>query len=254
MTMTPLRIALTAFLVAGAGAGAALATSDTSGEKSVLVRSRGPLTAEVVAALSEQGIKVQHVWPEINALAMTVPPSKLDALAASHWVSLLEFDQGGSVEGAPVAADAGAAAPPAILVPLFNGPGSISFPGQLPQSITAGAAGWTNQFATPEWFFEPVPANDPSQVYVADFSGRESPSDPPASRVDVLAPGASVFGEWLYGPGFSEGHTAARDAIDYFIFGTSFACPHVAGIAAQMLQNNPGLARGAAAVAATPAP
>lgn len=121
------------------------------------------------------------------------------------------------------------------------GPGTIAFPGRLPESITAGAVGWVGQFSTPQWFFSPVPLNDPTQVYLAPFSGWEFPFDPPASRVDVVAPGSFVFGEWLFGPGFSEGREVAHDAIDNYIFGTSFACPHVVGVVAQMLQKNPHL-------------
>jgi subtilisin family serine protease len=124
--------------------------------------------------------------------------------------------------------------------------GSISFPGRLPQSITAGAVGWTRNgctspLCTAPWFFADVPENDPTQVYVAGFSGREALPVPSPSRIDVLAPGSYVFGEWLSGPGFSEGREVAFDAVDNFIFGTSFAAPHVAGIVAQMLQKNPTL-------------
>jgi subtilisin family serine protease len=165
-------------------------------------------------------------------------------------------------------------------------PGSIAFPGRLPESITAGAVGWTGEFDTPEWFFDAVPPNDPTQVYVAPFSGREPGTVPPGSLIDVLAPGSFVFGEWLIGPGFSDGREVAFDSISNFIFGTSFACPHVTGIVVQMLEKNPGLtqaqveailkdtalaippvpfawgpdatghglARGSAAVAATPGP
>jgi subtilisin family serine protease len=124
--------------------------------------------------------------------------------------------------------------------------GSISFPGRLPESITAGAAGWTQEFCNPPvctapWFFADVPENDPAQVYVATFSGREAAFPPSPTAIDVLAPGSFVFGEWLFGPGFSEGHEVAFDAVDNFIFGTSFAAPHVTAIVAQMLQKNPGL-------------
>jgi len=119
--------------------------------------------------------------------------------------------------------------------------GSISFPGRLPEAITVGAVGWVREFSTPDWFFSPVPPDDPTQVYVPFFSGREFAGDPPASRIDVVAPGSNVFGEWLFGPGFSEGREVAVDAVGNYIFGTSFACPHVVGIIAQMLQKNPRL-------------
>jgi subtilisin family serine protease len=123
--------------------------------------------------------------------------------------------------------------------------GTVSFPGRRPQSITAGAVGWLREFCEPfcpgPWFFGNVPENDPTQIYVAGFSGRESDPPPGPSAIDVLAPGSFVFGEWLFGPGFSEGREIGFDAVDNFIFGTSFAAPHVAGIVAQMLEKNPGL-------------
>ena len=124
----------------------------------------------------------------------------------------------------------------------FNPTDIISFPGRLPEVITAGACGWTREWFPPDpWFFGDVPENDPSQVYVAPFSGREPASVPAGSLIDVLAPGSYVFGEWLFGPGFSEGREVAFDAVDNFIFGTSFAAPHVVGIVARMLEKNPGL-------------
>jgi subtilisin family serine protease len=144
--------------------------------------------------------------------------------------------------------------------------GTISFPGRLPQSITAGAVGWKNQWCTPPtctapWFFADVPENDPTQVYVASFSGREALPLPSPTRIDVLAPGSFVFGEWLFAPGFSEGRSMGFDGIDNFIFGTSFAAPHVVGIVAQMLQKNPTLTQAQAesilrssALAIPPAP
>jgi subtilisin family serine protease len=399
-------------------------SSDSNGALQVLVKSRGPMTSDAIAAISGHGARVAYVWPEINALAMSVPPSKMGELAADPFVAVVEADQQGSVEGGDGQA-AAATTPPSTVVPLFTSttplltwnlsmartagsgfdgsgvtvavvdsglpqnweeflpagsvdlehaagfgaegwgdfhnpvkairgvgghielfphglavsslivgfpsdfgpvggaapgatilpvrvinqfnfgwfswftagilhvahlkatgalpgpvvinfsiqatgdstvlmdaidyaiaqgivfvtiagnfgpdPGSIAFPGRLPEAITAGAVGWVSQFATPEWFFESVPPDDPLQIYLAAFSGREFPGDPPASRVDVLAPGSFVFGEWLSGPGFSEGREVAFDAVDNYIFGTSFACPHVVGIAAQMLQKNPSL-------------
>lgn len=129
----------------------------------------------------------------------------------------------------------------------FNPTSFVAYPGRLPQSITAGAVGWQREGLSPQpWFFGDVAEDDASQVYVASFSCREAPSVAPASQIDVVAPGSYVFGEWLFGPGFSEGREVAFDALDNFIFGTSFAAPHVAGIVAQMLEKNPGLAQGQA--------
>ena len=417
---------LLAAAVMSAPANLALADpgSDSNGTLQVLVRSRGPMTADAISSISGHAAHVAYVWPEISALAMSVPPSKMGELAADPFVDVVEADQQGSVEGgdgqaaaatstpstlvplftsttpletwnlsmartagsgfdgsgvtvavvdsglpenweeflpagsvdlehaagfgaegwgdfhSPVRAirgvgghiglfphglavsslivgfpsdlgPVGGAAPGAMILPVrvinqFNfgwfswftagilhvahlkasgalsgpvvinfsiqatgdsailkdaidyaiaqgivfvtiagnfgpAPGSIAFPGRLPEAITAGAVGWVSQFSTPDWFFDAVPPDDPLQIYLAAFSGREFPGDPPASRVDVVAPGSFVFGEWLFGPGFSEGREVAFDAVDNFILGTSFACPHVVGIAAQMLQKNPSL-------------
>lgn len=124
-------------------------------------------------------------------------------------------------------------------------PGSISFPGRRPQSITAGAVGWLREFCEPfctgPWYFGNVAENDPTQIYVAPFSGREAFPLPAPTAIDVLAPGVFVFGEWLMGPGFSDGRRDNPEDIQNYIFGTSFAAPHVVGIVAQVLQKNPGL-------------
>ena len=420
------RVAVLVLLVfAGMTPGTTLAGSDPdAGQVPVLVKSRVPLSAEVISALGGHGAHVKYVWPEIQALAMTVPLSEREALAADPDVAFVETDQqgwaeGGSQTGSAAALPAlqpvplsgpgsalqtwnlsmartagtgfdgtgvtvavvdsglpqnwpeflppgvvdvehargfgaegwgdfhnpgqgirgvgghvgqfphglavssvivgfpsflgpiGGAAPGVKILPVrvlnqFNagwfswfaagilyvadlkasgalpgpvvinfsiqarsdsailkeaidhaiaqgvlfvtiagnfGPssGSIAFPGRLPESITAGATGWYGIGTTPDWFLGTVPPDDPGQAYVSGFSGREIPGAPPASQIDVLAPGEWVFGEWLFGPGFSEGRRASSYDVDPFIFGTSFACPHVVGIVAQMLQKNPAL-------------
>ena len=132
----------------------------------------------------------------------------------------------------------------------FNPSSFVSWPGSLPQSITAGAVGWRSEGLPPNpWFFGDVPEGDASQAYVASFSGREAPFVTPASQIDVVAPGSYVFGEWVSGPGFSDGREVAFDPTSNFIFGTSFAAPHVAGIVAQMLEKNPNLTQATAEAA-----
>ena len=69
---------------------------------------------------------------------------------------------------------------------------------------------------------DPTKAND---FYITDFSSREKPGQ----DLDVAAPGSWVVGPWQ----LQSGKTSF-----FFIGGTSQASPHVAGIAALMLQKN----------------
>jgi subtilisin family serine protease len=112
----------------------------------------------------------------------------------------------------------------------------MRFPARYAPVISAGATGWVGEFPPNDptriqWILNDVAEADPSQHGVAPFSSWELPGQ----DLDVLGPGFSVP---LAGP-ISGGGTGI---VDYgFGGGTSFASPHVAGIAALMLQKNPGL-------------
>src|SRR6266536_58906 len=116
--------------------------------------------------------------------------------------------------------------------------GGMVFPGRYAPVISAGATGWVGEFPPDdptliEWILNDVAEGDLSQHGIPPFSSWELPEQ----DLDVLAPGFNVP---TAGPVPGEGGGIGR--VDYFFAGgTSFASPHLAGIAALMLQKNPGL-------------
>ena len=112
----------------------------------------------------------------------------------------------------------------------------MRFPGRYAPVISAGATGSVGEFPPNDpthiqWILNDVLESDPSAHFVAPFSAWELPGQ----DLDVLAPGFVVpIAGPLGGGGVGQ--------VDYnFSVGTSFASPHVAGVAALMLQKNPGL-------------
>jgi subtilisin family serine protease len=111
----------------------------------------------------------------------------------------------------------------------------MAFPARYAPVISAGATGWVEEFPPNdptliEWILNDLAEGDPLQHGIVPFSAWELPGQ----DLDVLAPGFSVPVPGVFGGGIGR--------VDYFFAGgTSFASPHIAGIAALILQKNPGL-------------
>jgi subtilisin family serine protease len=155
------------------------------------------------------------------------------------------------------------------------GPGTMGFPGGYAPVISAAAAGWNQEFVDPGFNFtyrmywlqngtdfsppllpgggevpEPTPTfggcfND--SIYIIDFSSREGPG----MELDVTAPGVYIRGPFAGFPGYNHLPWWARGIGDlvsvgnpgnfYYVSGTSMASPHVAAVAALMLEREPSL-------------
>lgn len=148
------------------------------------------------------------------------------------------------------------------------GESGMDYPGAYPPVISAGSAGWIKEWLKPTdglpryrmwWLKYPYPPLLPSSgevadptsandVYVSDFSSRALPGQ----ELDVLAPGSWVRGPFPGDPGYSHLPWWSKGIADllghnpgnfYYVGGTSMATPHVASLAALMLDKNPALSQ-----------
>jgi len=121
-----------------------------------------------------------------------------------------------------------------------EGAEGMGYPGAYAPVISVGSAGWTGEWASGGWWqglavAEPTTAD---VVYVSDFSSREMPGQ----DLDVLAPGSWIVGPYLaFGAAHPPIWSNGKPGEYYFLGGTSMAAPHVAGLAALMLQKDDSL-------------
>jgi subtilisin family serine protease len=112
-----------------------------------------------------------------------------------------------------------------------EGESGMSYPGAYEPVISVAASGWTGEWKPDSAWWRTKDVADPTAAadfYITDFSSRQKPGQ----DLDVAAPGS-----WVVGPY----QTQSGNTSYFFLGGTSMASPHVAGIAALMMQRSPTL-------------
>jgi len=185
---------------------------------------------------------------------------------------------GGALEPVEQAALDRAIAAGVIIVASAGNEGAagMGFPGAYPPVISVAAGGWNNEFVNQAitetyrmyWLkngsefvppleagggevLEPIPTTGAAffdgGFYIVDFSSRELPGQ----ELDIAAPGVFIRGPFAGFPGYNHLPWWAKGIGDlvsgtnsgnfFYVSGTSMASPHVAAVAALMMQHDPSL-------------
>ena len=118
-----------------------------------------------------------------------------------------------------------------------NGDHGMGYPGAYAPVISVGSAGWKDAWGTSSWWYAvnfPDPTTE-NNLFISDFSSRQKAGQ----DLDVIAPGSAIVGPYQVNSG---------QLSYYYLYGTSMASPHVAGIVALMAQAKPTLNAGQAEI------
>lgn len=179
-------------------------------------------------------------WSSVVARGIAYVADLKNSGALGNSPVVINMSLGGSVLDAieKAAVDYAVASGVIIVASAGNsGNAGMGFPGAYAPVISVAAAGWIGQWSpvgnNSWWNNRDVPeSTGAEQFYMAAFSSRQKPGQ----DLDVSAPGA-----WIVGP--YQVNSGNRTSY-FFLSGTSMSSPHVAGIAALMMQKNPALTQG----------